>query len=253
MKEFIYKIIDLLTFKRGFNIHISGYSLRLPTRYYKYFESDYELNNINFINNNITPGMTAIDVGAHIGLISVIIGKQVSPHGKVFSCEPTPSTFRLLKKTVEINKMSGIVQPINKAVSEKTGKDFFYVTDIEASNSNSMSNNRRTLGTETKIEVQVVSIDDLAKESSLEKIDLIKIDAEGTEYSVLKGASAVIDKWHPKIILALHPDSIKNFGDTLSDIWDFVIAKKYTVIYKTDRITKDEFISQTGLFDVFLV
>ena len=53
MKEFIYKIIDLLTFKRGFNIHISGYSLRLPTRYYKYFESDYELNNINFINNNI--------------------------------------------------------------------------------------------------------------------------------------------------------------------------------------------------------
>lgn len=253
MKEFIYKILDLLTLKKGFNIHVSGFRLRFPARYFKYFEPDYELNNINFINNNIKPGMVAIDVGAHLGLISIIIGKRVSPNGNVFSFEPTPSTFRLLKRTIEINKMSGTVKPLNKAISERTGKDFFYVTDIEASNSNSLSNNKRTIGTETKIEVQLTSIDDFAKEYNLNKIDLIKIDAEGTEYSVLKGATEVIDKSKPKIILALHPDSIKNFGDTLSDIWDFVTAKKYTIIYNTERITKDEFVSRTDLFDVFLV
>ena len=253
MKELIYKILDLFTLGKGFKIHVSGFNLRFPTRYYKYFEADYELNNINFINNNIIPGMTVIDVGAHIGLLSIIIGKKVYPGGNVFSFEPTPSTFKLFLKAIAINNLQGVITPVNKAVADKPGVAFFYVTDIEASNSNSLSNNKRTLGKETKIEVEVVSIDEFSKENNLEKIDLIKIDAEGTEFSVLKGATSVIDTFHPKIILALHPHSIINFGDSLSDIWDFVVSKKYIVMFKNDRITKDDFVNTTDLFDVFLI
>lgn len=98
MKELIYKIIGAFTLGRGIKRHISGFSLRIPTRYFKYFEPDYELNNINFINNNVAKGMTVIDVGAHIGLLSIILYKKVGTSGKIFSVEPTPSTFKLLKK-----------------------------------------------------------------------------------------------------------------------------------------------------------
>lgn len=253
MKELIYKIIDVVTLRKGIKRHISGFSLRIPTRYFKYFEPDYELNNINFINNNVTKGMTVIDVGAHIGLLSIILYKKVGASGKIFSVEPTPSTFKLLKKTIDINDASATVIPINKAVSEKSGITSFYVTDIVAHNSNSLSNNNRSYGNEKKIDIEVISIDDLAKEYNLNRIDFIKLDAEGAEYSVLKGSTGVIDNSHPKILLALHPKSIKNFGNTLSEIWDFVVSKKYRVIYKNDEIDKDVFISQSNLFDVFLL
>ncbi len=253
MKELIYKITDVVTLGKGIKRHVSGFSLRIPTRYFKYFEPDYELNNINFINNNVTKGMTVIDVGAHIGLLAIILYKKVGATGKIFSFEPTPSTFKLLKKTIDINKANATVVPINKAVSEKSGMTSFYVTDIVAHNSNSLANNNRSYGNEKKIDVEVISIDDLVKEYNLKNIDFIKIDAEGAEYSVLKGSAGVIDNFHPKILLALHPKSIKNFGNSLSEIWDFVVSKKYRVIYKNDEIDKDFFISQLNLFDVFLV
>ena len=252
MKELLYKIMDVFTFGKGIKIHISGFGLRIPTRYFKYFPPDYELNNINFINNNVAKGMTVIDVGAHIGIVSIILSKKVRESGKVFSFEPTPSTFKLLKKTININNVKATVVPVNKAVSAKSGVDSFYVTEIEAHNSNSLSSNNRNYGNEKKIDVELIPIDDFAKEYNLKKVDFIKIDAEGAEYSVLKGSKEVIDRFHPKIILSLHPASIKSFGDNLPEIWDFLVSKNYNVIYNNEKINKDLFISQTDLFDVLL-
>src|SRR5687768_1181347 len=164
MKKLLYKIIDVFTLGKGIKIRISSFTLRIPTRYFKYFKPDYELNNINFINTNVTKGMTAIDVGSHIGVVSIILAKKVEESGKVFSFETTTSTFKLLRKTIDINKVSTIVIPINKAVSEKSGVDSFYVTDIEAHNSNSLANNKRNYGNEKKINVELIPIDFFAKE-----------------------------------------------------------------------------------------
>jgi len=253
MKKLVYNIIDLLTLGKGIAKYISGFALKLPTRFYKYFESDYELNNINFINNYVSKGMTAIDVGAHIGLLSVIMAKKVGTPGKVFSFEPTPSTFALLTKTIEINEVSNIVKPINKAVADKAGQTSFYVTDIAAHNSNSLSNNKREYGNEKKIDVELVSLDDLAIDKKLTKVDFIKIDAEGAEYAVLKGAQVLLAKHRPKVILALHPNSIVNFGDSLSQIWDYILDKNYRVFLNNDELNKTDFCSKTDLFDVFLL
>ncbi|HTB99262.1 MAG TPA: FkbM family methyltransferase [Ferruginibacter sp.] len=253
MKEFIYKIIDTLTLGRGIKRHISGFTVTIPTRYYKYFESDYELNNINFLHNYVEKGMIIIDVGAHIGLLSIIMADKVGATGKIISFEPTPSTFAILQKTIAINEKKNIITPIRKAISDKPGKTYFYVTDIDAHNSNSLSNNNRDYGNEHKIDIDLTSIDELKTELKLPTIDLIKIDAEGAELSVLKGASNVIQQHMPKIILALHPASIINFGNSLSEIWDFIAGYNYTVYYKNDKITKEFFINYGDLFDVFLI
>jgi FkbM family methyltransferase len=252
IKQLIYKTIDLLTFGKGMRVRISGFNLRIPARYFRYFPPDYELDNINFISDNVARGMTVVDVGSHIGVVSIILAKKVGTDGKVFSFEPTPSTFKLLEKTIDLNKVNGTVVPINKAISEKPGADSFYITDIEAHNSNSLSNNKRTDAKEKKIEVELTSIDNFALKYRLKNIDFIKIDAEGAEYSVLKGTTNTIDKFHPKIILSLHPKSIKNFGDSLSEIWDFLSTKKYNINYQNRHVNKEWFISQSDLFDVLL-
>lgn len=252
MKKLIYKGVDTLTGGKGIKKNISGFGLRIPIGYHNYFETDYELNNINFINNYLSPGMTVIDIGAHVGLLSVIMAQKVKPSGKVYSFEPTPSTFKLLQKTIAINGLPEIVKPNMMAVADKKGKTFFYVTDIEAHNSNSLSNNKRDYGNEHKIDVELVSVDEFASENNISKIDFLKIDAEGAEFSVLKGCEKTFRKDKPKMILALHPSSIVNFGNSLGEIWDYLASFGYTVIFKSEKIDRDFFIRQDDLFDVFL-
>lgn len=253
MKRFIYKTIDAVTGGKGAKRSISGFKLNIPLGYHNYFENDYELNNINFINNYLSAGMTVIDIGAHIGLLSVVMAQKVKNKGRVFSFEPTPSTYALLTKTIAINGLAEIIQPNKMAVADKKGKTFFYVTNIEAHNSNSLADNKRDYGNEHKIDVDLVSVDEFAAEKGLSKIDFIKIDAEGAEYSVLKGCAATMNKDKPKIILALHPSSIINFGNSLGEIWDYLQSFGYTVIYKSEKIDKDFFTRQDDLFDVFLM
>ena len=69
MKNALYTALNAFTFGRGIQKHISGFTLNIPTRYHRFFNSNYELNNINFINNNLEEGMVVVDVGAHIGLL----------------------------------------------------------------------------------------------------------------------------------------------------------------------------------------
>ncbi len=253
MKKIIYSIIEFLLLGRGIAIHISGFKLRVPFRYIRYFEPEYELNNINFINNYVNPGDVVIDVGAHIGLLSTIIAKKIQQTGRVYSFEPTPSTFHLLNKTIKINHIEKIVIPIKAAVSDTNSKTRFYVTDIEAHNSNSLVDNKRDYAKETSVEVDLISIDSFIEQKNIKKINFIKIDAEGAEFSVLKGAKKTIETFHPLIILALHPGSITNFGDSLADIWDYIINNQYKILLNNNEIDKNYFIKQAGLFDVFLI
>lgn len=253
MKKLFYSIVDVLTLKRGASRYISGFELRLPWRYFRYFERDYELNNINFINNYVSAGMTAVDVGAHIGLLTTIIAKKVTNTGKVFSFEPTASTYSLLKQTIDLNYISSIVTTVPAAVSKSNGSTFFYVSDIDAHNSNSLSNNNRASVTERKVQVKLVGIDEFKREQNIARIDFIKIDAEGAELSVLQGATTILDADRPKVILALHPASIINFGDTLAQIWDFIEAKRYKVFLNHEILDKASFCNKNDLFDVFLL
>lgn len=249
----MYKLLDAVMLGRGMPREISGFKMRLPTRYYRWFDDGYESEHINFVNEVVKDSMAVIDIGAHIGLFSVILAKKVGAKGKVFAFEPTLSTYNLLNKTIEINKINNIVKAEQKAVGDKKGTVKFYVTDIEAHNSNSLSNNQRDHGNERGVDVEMVSIDEYVKENNIKQVGFVKIDAEGAEYSVLKGMRKTISRDNPTIILALHPDSIVNFGDSLKEIWNFIEETGYTAHYQNAKMNEQDFISQDDLFDVYLL
>ncbi|PCJ89758.1 MAG: hypothetical protein COA57_00975 [Flavobacteriales bacterium] len=252
MKEFLYKLLDILVLGKGITRNINGCSIRLPTRYFRYFKSDYEKDNFDFLKRYLKDGMYAIDIGAHIGLLTIFMAKLVGRKGKIFSFEPTPSTFKLLKKTISINDLSKVVILLNKAVSKHHGKAVFYATELEAHNSNSLVENTRSIYNENSIEVEVTSVDYFVANNST-NIDLIKIDAEGVELSVLTGAYKTIEKYSPNILLALHPNSIEKNGDSLLEIWNYISQFDYTIKWKGQVINKEKFCNQTGLFDVHII
>jgi FkbM family methyltransferase len=247
LKKSIYKVLDIVTFKRGSVRHINGFEIRLPLRYARYYENNYESETFKFFEKNIRPDQTILDIGAHIGLYSVFFSKKVGNAGKVICFEPTPGTFSILKQTAELNALTNCIL-VNAAVAEKSGILKFNLTseDGEGSNANSLVRTERSV---SSTDVKVYSIDDYRREQKI-KIDILKIDVEGYELNALKGAKETFQNDKPTGILALHPASIEQLGQTLEHIWDLLAEYKCKVEIHGKPISKDEFSSNKLLFDV---
>lgn len=250
IKNIIYKLIDLFTFGKGIKRNINGVPIRFPAAWSRYFENDYESENVKFIKIQCKPGMVVIDIGAHLGVIAMSISHSLNNAGKIYAFEPTPNTFSLLCRIVKLNKCSTII-PINKAVSDRNETLSFYIDNNLGSNANSLvSKNERN---RQSIDVETITIDQFVTENKINKIDFLKIDAEGSELSVLKGAIKTLKNHKPLAILAIHPRLISNNGDNIKDIYLLLKSLNYNIYLKEKEIDQDQFIMTKDFFDVHLI
>jgi FkbM family methyltransferase len=250
MKELIYKIIDIVLLKKGWKVNLSGMSFRLPIRYARFYQDGYEKDNFEFYKNAIDSSSTIIDIGGHIGLNTVFFAK-LAPRGHVYVFEPAANTLEILKDTIRINSLSNVTI-IPKIVSDKNESIKFYVNNLEtADNANSIVKHRMDKDLK-EVNILSTSLDAFMEEFKIDKVDFIKIDAEGGELKVLKGSEKLFKNNKPKMTLGLHPHPIKISGDSLYEIYDILISNKYNVSLNNNMMSKEDFCSQTDLFDVQL-
>ena len=239
-----------MTGNRGVERTINGFKIRFPLRWSRYYQSDYETDNYNFLKAQAKQGMDIIDVGAHIGLFSAVSSKLAGTGGKIICFEPTPGTYEILLQTLKLNKCQNVI-PVQGAVSSKKGTAVFYVSETAGCNSNSLVRNKSDK--EIKgYDVELFTIDGIVDQYSL-KPGLIKIDAEGAELDVLLGAPDTFRQYKPVLILGLHPAFISQKGDNLEKIWDLLLQFGYRVKENDNHLTKTEFCGRTELFDVHCV
>ena len=154
----------------------------------------------------IRENFTIIDIGANVGLMTLQFAKLV-PKGKVYSFEPTFYALERLKRNLALNEqLSQRVTVINSFVSEKSDAN----PEIVAFSSWKVNGERGTndhpvhLGTPKATDgVPAISLDDFTEINRIDKIDFIKIDTDGHEYEVFKGARKAIAKYKPKIIFEI--------------------------------------------------
>jgi FkbM family methyltransferase len=251
MKELVYRLLDIASMGRGLKRTINGYKLRLPTRYFRYFPDEYEAENFKFLTNSCKPGAVIIDIGAHIGLFSVIASQVTGKSGKVYAFEPAPSTYQLLQKTLSINHNGSVIETFQKAVGKETGKITFFVSDGQADNGNSLVNYKedRPLN---GIDVEVTSVDAFVQEKKISRLDFIKIDVEGAEYDTLRGTAETLQNLRPVCIVAIHPEPIKAKGDRLEDIYDFIISQRYRIMFNEKEFSKAELLANKELIDLHI-
>jgi FkbM family methyltransferase len=252
MKELVYRIIDLFTLGTGLRKKFNGYSVKIPTRFINYFPSDYEKENFSFLTTQAKPGTTVLDIGAHIGLFSVIASEVTGSNGKIYSFEPSPSTTEFLKKTIRINNKEAVIEPVQQAMSNAVGKITFFVSDDKIDNSNSLvsyKDDRKLQG----IEVDVNTIDNFVASKKITGLSFIKIDVEGAEYDALRGGTNTFNTQRPACILAIHPIPIKAKGDKLEDIYDYVQQLNYSISYNNKSITKEAFCANAEMIDLHLL
>jgi FkbM family methyltransferase len=251
MKEFIYKLLDIASMGKGLKRSINGHTLRLPTRYFKYFPETYEAENFELLGKSCKPGAVIIDIGAHIGLFSVIAAQVTGKSGKVFAFEPAPSTFALLQKTVVINHEEQVIETHQKAVGKETGKITFFISDDKADNSNSLvkyKEDRLLHG----IDVAVTTIDNFVQEKNINRLDFIKIDVEGAEYDTLQGAVHTLKNLKPVCIVAIHPEPIAAKGDKLADIYDLIAGCNYMITLDKKEFSKADMLANTEMIDLHI-
>ena len=156
------------------------------------------------------PGMIVFDVGANIGEWTLTIANGVGAQGRVYSFEPTPFLFDALNKTVVANQFNQvIVSPY--ALSDKSKTMDFYIQydenellDARLSRLDSPADFKEwiTDGKKAKkIQVKTITLDEFAVKEKLERLDFIKIDAEGYESAIVEGGLTVLKKFRPNLIL----------------------------------------------------
>jgi FkbM family methyltransferase len=150
------------------------------------------------------PGMFAVDVGANVGLYSVLFGRVVGRSGHVWSFEPFSPTARYLRENVELNALDNVTV-IEKALADKEGVLDFHVFPEGCDVYNSLGAVDRPaeeIQAIRTIRVPVTTLDIYADEAGIQKVDLLKIDVEGAEECVLRGAARLINRSPDVQILA---------------------------------------------------
>ena len=151
---------------------------------------EYEPHLLAFYSQRLKPGMVVIDIGANVGLYSMLAAKKVGKRGKVFSFDPNSENCRLILLGIHKNEFKNVsVFPF--ALGNRTGHVLFS-THI-GSNGGLISDSYDSLLNPSCVIKPIVRLDDIVTE----KVDLIKIDVEGAEGLVVEGAKGLIEKYRP--------------------------------------------------------
>ena len=171
-----------------------------------YYDGTYEEGTLSFMERYLRHGDTVLDIGAHIGLMSLVAARCVGPSGRVFAVEPEPSNFTRLLRHIEINHAAWVA-PLNVAIGERSGTGVIFRG--EHGNTGSATMIAPETSRREGVEIPLESIDALCRSRDIRLVRMVKIDVEGWELDVLRGARQLLSgKDAPIIIIecsSLHP------------------------------------------------
>jgi FkbM family methyltransferase len=145
----------------------------------------------------LKPGQHAIDVGANIGMYTVLMAAWVGPGGRVLAYEPNPDVLSFLRDNIALNWVNDRVSVREAGASDASGRITLYVTERFKGNSSLEKPGEdyyANLPTDTvrEIEVTVEPLDSGAE--SLGHVDIVKIDVEGAEHRVMGGMTRLLSQ-----------------------------------------------------------
>src|ERR687890_701967 len=217
---FLYRVFKILRLDNSMLLKIS-----VPKYDYKFYcrinreDLVFMTNHEDDIIEHFTPkqGDIVVDIGAHMGRYTIIASKRVGTNGKVVAIEAHPGNFEMLNRNIKLNQLANVI-PLNYAVYSKETKVKLYLPEEESGYTiyNTIMSNRA--GTEDKfVDVNGQTVDYLLELNQIkeELINWIKIDVEGAEFEVLKGATNVLSK-SKDIALLIEIHGLDNYRPILN-------------------------------------
>jgi len=164
---------------------------------------DSEIRLAKFLMNTLQKGDTLFDIGAHFGYFSLLGAKLVGEDGKVIAFEAAKNTFEILRQNTQQTKN---IKVLNRAVSDQKGLLRFYEFPVLYSEYNSLEIDqfKNTSWYQTnqpeQREIEAIALDDYYSEKG-EVPKVIKIDVEGAEFAVIRGAKNLLSNHSPQVVI----------------------------------------------------
>jgi FkbM family methyltransferase len=188
----------------------------------------YEPVSVGMVSEHLGAGATFIDVGADIGYYSLKAAPLVGPTGHVIAVEPNPEALRRLQVNLAASGASVVaVAPVACSDAEGT-LDLYVAPDFNVGETSLSKANASQDGAITHTyKVRSRPLDDIVRDSGVNRVNAIKIDVEGAEYVVLKGAQQTLDRFHPMLLIELVESQLRGMGTSSAQVRELLKAHGY--------------------------
>lgn len=168
----------------------------------------------------------AIDIGANLGLFSVVLASI--GYDQIHAFEPVPQTFARLKSNVVNNQFLEKVKLNCTAIGSEEGFIEFQIFDNSPAINRIVKSNQQQEKTTRIQKVTVTTLDQYCAEHDINKIDFLKIDVEGMEPLVIQGSENILkNKRVSTILLEICPANLKISGSSISELYESILKLGY--------------------------
>lgn len=169
--------------------------------------------------STVKPGMTVVDVGAHVGYYTLLAARRVGESGRVVAFEPDPSNCALLRRNVAQNGFADRVSVVQAAVGGETGSVTLF---RDTFNLGAHSLERGNVVGADSVRVPAVTLGRALASEGVDHIDVLKVDVQGAEAGVVAGADGLLRARPQRMFIELWPAGLARFGtnpkELLSDL-----------------------------------
>ena len=194
-----------------------------------YVGGSIEPNELAFVGRFLRPGMVAVDAGANEGWFSTFMARRVGPDGLVLAVEPSQRERTRLVRNLSINGM-GNVHVASEGLGAGAGHAVLHIADPEHNGQNTLGRfvyeGVRSAG---DVEIKLQRLDELAGQLG-RRIDLIKIDVEGAELAVLRGAEQILKESKPVILFELLDAALRAQGSSACEVLEFLKQRGFSIL-----------------------
>ncbi len=217
---------------QGISIQVQGIRLSGGVRdrsfLYRLQDGSFEPETIRLMLGVLRPGGVVLDVGAYLGFYSVLASRRVGPDGRVYAFEPERTNFAWLQRNVHINQCPNVVLH-RKALSDRMATQTVYRNARDPSRSGLTPRD----GWETKAVGEVDTGDHLVDAPA---VDVVKIDVEGAETSVLRGMKSLLTRsLNPTLFVEMNPAALKEAGGSPEELLQTLRSMEFRDIEMTDQ------------------
>lgn len=187
-----------------------------------YLRGDAELTVQKILAERLRPGMVFYDLGANIGLFTLLAARLVGDSGKVFSFEPDPENAGRLRRNIQRNGFANVTV-IEKGIWSTTVKLNFVISGAASPDhgvGKFAAPGNNAAGTPT----ECVSLDDFTQDASVPPPDALKCDVEGAEVEALRGGARLFQSQHLWIVCEMHSDANRRAAIELLNSFGYTVA-----------------------------
>lgn len=176
----------------------------------------------------IEDGSTVLDVGANIGE-TLLQFASINTNGMNIGFEPVPYIYDRLQKNISLNNLSSL-KIENLAISDRKETLSFKMPNNQNSGGVRMRKKENKNEYNADLNVQAITLDEYLSQNNIQKVDMIKIDVEGFELNVLKGAENTLANFRPKMFIEIDDQMLKEQNSSAESILKWLESKNYKLL-----------------------